>query len=274
MKKTVCMILSIMLCSLASAQTKTEKYEDIGRFTGIDASYCYNIILRKAPDYRVSLEVDAEYLPYLKIENDDGELSLSRRNNIPKRLQRHCPDVLDVVITAPELQKLELSGACRFLAEDTFETDNFQLEVSGAGKITDLSVEADRIEAEISGAAKVKMKIRSDRFLCKATGAGKLNLNLVRCRHFDFEVSGAAKAVIEGRTEEANFNASGAGKVDALALQADHVFSELSGASFLSIWAVKSLHPELSGASSLRYKGNPNIKTIYVNRVCSIKSVE
>ncbi len=140
-----------------------------------------------------------------------------------------------IFVTSPNYNKLDVSGACNINTENKLSLNNpLTLEVSGAGDIN-ADVNAPRIEAEVSGSGNVNMKGETKNFELKISGAGE-----ARC--YDL------------LTESAKVNISGAGSAE--------------------VFASVELDAHLSGAGSIKYKGNAAKVTQQVSGAGSIKKAD
>jgi hypothetical protein len=63
-----------------------------------------------------------------------------------------------------------------------------------------------------------------------------------------------------GESQYLNGKLSGASQINAFDLTVEASELSLSGASIAKVWVTKSLNVDASGASSVRYKGNPEIR--------------
>ena len=138
---------------------------------------------------------------------------------------------MTIYLTFKNLDYIDFSGAVEVSAENALTFSELEMDVSGAAEI-DLEMKADKYTAEFSGASEIDF-----RGTCK-TGY--------------IEISGASEFDAEG-------------------LQFEDLSIELSGASDAKIWATGTLNIDASGASSIRYKGNPPNTSIDESGASSIK---
>lgn len=120
-------------------------------------------------------------------------------------------------VTFVKLDEIDISGAVKLIAESKLSFNKLMLEGSGASDI-EMELSAERIEADLSGASE---------------------LNLI------------------GSVSNIELECSGASKIYAADLESESVRLDLSGASYIEVFAKESLIIDASGASSVRYKGNP-----------------
>ncbi len=124
---------------------------------------------------------------------------------------------LNVYITVTKIKGIEASGACDVKSDGVIKTKFLELDLSGA---TDMSLELD-------------------------------------CEAIDADASGASDINLSGEAEVAEYDLSGACDVKAYGLKSKRVKADLSGASDARVFVTKKLQVKASGASSVRYKGNP-----------------
>jgi hypothetical protein len=108
-----------------------------------------------------------------------------------------------------------------------------------------------------SGAARTTVSgVREDEFQLELSGASTCDLSGDADR-MDATLGGASRATISGAARQLTVECSGASQLDAKRLAVEEASVELSGASTGFVNASKALTAEASGASSLRYRGQP-----------------
>ena len=122
----------------------------------------------------------------------------------------------------------------------------------------------------ISGASSIDLNnsLIDDHFKVDASGAaslkGKIDVEIA-----DIELDGASSIDLFGTAKTANLNLSGASQVNDYDFKVANLTVDLSGASLAKISSSKSVSGELSGASSLDYKGNPSVKGLSTSGAAS-----
>ncbi|HUP14734.1 MAG TPA: head GIN domain-containing protein [Acidimicrobiia bacterium] len=87
------------------------------------------------------------------------------------------------------------------------------------------------------------------------------------------EISGASNVSLSGRVGTLDIEASGASDLSMLDLEVDVLTVRLSGASSAEVSVSDSIDASLSGASSLRYRGDPDVNTLDVSGASSIDKI-
>ncbi len=135
-------------------------------------------------------------------------------------------------ITLPLLDGLSLSGASRADVSGFVSDHDLDINISGASRVSGTIVASDA----------------------------------------DFDISGASRLSLEGSGENVKVKASGASDVDLGDFIAEDVDISLSGASDGTVNLNGILDADASGASKLRYYGNPTMGDIETSGASTIKA--
>lgn len=138
-----------------------------------------------------------------------------------------------VEIVMPSLRAVNFGGTSASVVHEGFETENFV--------------------AYITGTARSEIHMKSGEVFVDITGSGSV------------ELIGSAqkiKATIEG--------ASG---LNALAFEVEDADLDVNGTSLARVNVSGTLQAKASGASTIRYKGDPQIKSQEIARLSSLKKV-
>jgi hypothetical protein len=122
--------------------------------------------------------------------------------------------------------------------------------VSGAGNIvTPDPVEAEELELKLSGAGSLEVRVKADRVVARLSGAGTITA--------------------AGSTDALEVSLTGAGRFSGPELEAGTVRVRSAGAGETVVFAARTLDVTLTGAGSIRYRGNPQV----TSRISGIGSV-
>ena len=138
---------------------------------------------------------------------------------------------LKVYITLKDLKKAEVSGAVDIVTENKINLNDFSLHTSGASDIR-MDLSAQKLGLDCSGASKLRLSGSAVDVTAELSGACDIYGFDLICENFTVDMSGAGKAQI-------------------------HV--------------TKKIYAEISGAGSIRYKGNPTVINQSVSGAGSIR---
>jgi len=138
---------------------------------------------------------------------------------------------LKAYISVKNLESIKANGACDVKIEGTLNAQNLSINLNGASDIS-----------------------------------GKLNVSGL----LKVDLNGASDLSISGLADQLEVDASGASELKAYDFTVSNCSVEASGASSVQITVEKELSAQLSGASSVRYKGTAVIKDIKTSGASSI----
>jgi hypothetical protein len=123
-----------------------------------------------------------------------------------------------------------------------------------------------------SGATDIEIegKLSADKLSIELSGASDLTGEIVVANELRTEISGASDMDITGSAKEVFIEASGASEFNAYEFTTSNCKIEASGASSVNITVEKELSAELSGASSVNYKGNASITHVRTSGASSV----
>jgi hypothetical protein len=222
MKKTRFLLIAFSVALLAialsacSGETKTETREVSG-FDSIAISAFGEVQIRQGAAESLTIEAPSDYLRYVETTVENNTLNIStRRGFIGAPVRR----VL-YTITVKDLKSLQLSGASVIKILDGFQTQDFSLNLSGAG-----SIEIDSLTAK------------------------SLTVNF----------ASAGVIVIAGKVDTQSVNLSGVGSYETGDLESKSVKINLTGAGSATLWATETLDVTVSGVGSINYYGSPQLR--------------
>jgi hypothetical protein len=154
-------------------------------------------------------------------------------------------------VTAKTIEKIEASGACSVTVTDKISSGDMKIDLSGASNFKG-EVGVTSAKLEVTGASNFKGSI---------TASGNVKL----------DISGASSATLSGSASKADVDVSGASSLKAFEFSVDNCKAEASGASSASINVKKELSAEASGASSIKYTGDPSVKNVETSGASSVK---
>lgn len=278
-----------------NAKQETKEYK-FNNFTGIDASWIYQVELVQAPRHAVRVDAPDYLMPFVNVDVRGGILVLSVGDlprDVRRRVENGSRNQVRVYVSMPDLTVLRMSGAAKLTAKGDFSSrKNFEMRLSGATTVQGLSIKASDADIDASGAAKFDLEGKFDKM--NVRGSGSLNAIIVAdIKTTDLGLSGATKLFLKGKLgdvtlrgsgaanteligsiEELSAECSGAAKLSANEAPARRVKILFSGAANGMVEVRDELSVTLSGASKLNYHPGPalRIKNQSVSRASTLAS--
>ncbi len=247
---TLMLISGILLTGCAAVVEKTagpavtREYDFTG-FDTIDIGYAFKLEVTPSDTYSVSIVANESDFEHIKVTLTGNKLEIGMN-----KLFFHFPRSPKAIITMPELRGLHMSGASEGVVTGFKSSNDFDLSLSGASEL-EMDLETGAFDGELSGASEL---------------AGRLTV-----ASSNFELSGASEIELEGSGGDTRLDFSGASEADLEYFTVNDAEIHFSGASEASLEINGRLDVELSGASTLRYSGNPTLGDTDISGGSSLK---
>ena len=170
-----------------------------------------------------------------------------------------------ITVDAPARQLPKVRGAVRdgTLTLTNDDSRGFLSGLFGGGmhpvKVVVTFRSLDSVRA--SGAVKIRSdSIKTDVLKVAVSGAASLSIAGLDAKELSVAGSGAMKAELAGRVSDQAVSISGAGDYRASNLVSDNARVSVSGAGKVFVNAAKTLDVRISGAGSVDYLGNPQVR--------------
>jgi hypothetical protein len=209
---------------IGSGNLETEEYA-FTNFTKVEISSAFEFEIEQSSSYNISVTADDNVIDYVQVSQVGQTLKI--------RLGRVTwlgPVTLRASVIMPHLHGLTVSGASRGTVSDFSSTEDLDITVSGASRVTG-DITAGNVEFDISGASTIQLEGSANDIDADVSGASRFNLD-------DFTVNNA----------DVNFSGASSGTIN------------LDG----------RLDADLSGASKLWYIGEPTMGTIDISGASTI----
>lgn len=188
----------------------TEKDIEVSGFDQIRISGGWDAHLSTGEGYGLTVNVQENLQDHVKVSIEGNTLSIGVDGNVS------TSEKMEVIISAPEISAIDLSGASELRTNTRLQSSSLELECSGA---SELYVE-------------------------------------VECDQIDLDLSGASEAYLEGSVDKLTVDASGAAKFYGVSCEASAAVIGASGASYAETNVSTSLKANASGASKIKYTGD------------------
>jgi hypothetical protein len=258
----LCLILVPLLtgCYYAagSGQVETRAFE-IEDFNRVSVGSAFQADVSYGEAYQVSVTADANLFNYLDVVQRGNTLYIGLK---PRIALRH--GTLQAVVTLPYLEGIDASGASSVTVAGFTDAPRFDVEASGASRLTLDTLTLGNSKFDISGASQVELlDLRADDADFEVSGASRVNGRLLM-RNGDLDVSGASQVNLRGSAGILKIEGSGASNLNLDGFPMADLDLSLSGASRGSVDISGRLDLDISGASTLYYAGSPKLGRVEV----------
>jgi hypothetical protein len=190
---------------IGSGNLETEEYA-FTNFTKVEIGSAFEFEIKQSSSYSINVTADDNVIDYVQVYKDGQTLKI-RLGGIPSlRLV-----TLRASVTIPQLHGLIISGASRGTVYDFNSTEDLDITVSGASRVTG-DITAGNVEFNISGASTIQLEGSANDMIANVSGASRLNLDAFIVNNGDVDFSGASSGTVNlnGRLDA---NLSGASRL-------------------------------------------------------------
>ena len=104
-------------------------------------------------------------------------------------------------------------------------------------------------------------------------GVGDVKIKSLTCSSLNVQSMGVGNVKLAGTVQAATLHSKGVGNIEAGNLQANIVEASSQGVGDITCNAVESINAAVRGVGSIKYKGNPTIKSLNKKGVGTIKNI-
>ena len=219
MKRTIIIVVAIVVVVAAvatvialrgwprglvgSGDLETEAYA-FSDFTEVEIGSAFEFEIQQSSSYNISITADDNVMEYVTVSKDGQTLKIGLRLFHP--IGGHV--TLRASVAMPQLRGLTASGATRGTISGFSSTEDLDIGVSGASRVTG-DITAGNVVFDISGASTIELEGSADNMDATASGASHLNLDDFVVNNADVNLSGASSGTVnlDGRLDA---NLSGA----------------------------------------------------------------
>jgi hypothetical protein len=186
-----------------SGQIASES-RDVGEFNAINVGGVFQVEFTAEKEFAIQVEADDNLLPLIRTEVQNGVLVITTEGKLKTR------NPIKVLVSAPELVGLDVSGAAKVIVQD-LNSGILNVDASGASKVK-IDGRTSNLTMRVSGATRVDgEKFMIENANIEASGASQVSLQL--SGELRADASGASRITYSGTPTNVIKHTSGAASV-------------------------------------------------------------
>jgi hypothetical protein len=174
---------------IGSGNLETEQYA-FGNFTRVEISSAFEFEIKQSSSYSINVTADDNVIDCVQVSQDGPTLKIRLETVSGLRLV-----TLRASVTIPQLHGLTVSGASHGTVSGFSSTEDLDITVSGASRITG-DITADDIAFDVSGASTIQLEGSADKMVAAVSGASRFNLADFAVNDVDVNISGASTGTV------------------------------------------------------------------------------
>ena len=167
---------------IGSGNLETEEYA-FTDFTEVEISSAFEFEIKQSSSYSINVTADDNVIDYVQVSKDGQTLKIGLGTVPPLG-----PVTLRASVTMPQLHGLTASGASHGTVSDFSSTEDLDITVSGASRVTG-DITAGNAEFDIDGASTIQLEGSANDMVASVDGGSHFNLD-------DFTVNNASSGTI------------------------------------------------------------------------------
>lgn len=234
-------MLCVGLAAAAIAENRVTKVVPIEAVEAITLTGAAELIIRQGKEASLEVRAPVDVLANIKVKQADSRLILGQKQS--KSFwwwfgsKNESSDVT-FIVTVKNLSALHVAGAAR-VRLDSLNSPQLMLELTGAAQMHISNAVLERLQVNL-------------------TGASRCNIDALSAHFTGIQLVGASQMQVNGGdTVELNVESVGASRLRADAFKAVTAKVHAVGASQATVYASKALTANATGASNIRYAGEP-----------------
>lgn len=182
------------------------------------------VYITQGNKHSLIVEADDNIIDLIETYVKAGRLIITNRNTCTRNA------TINIYITVQDLRSLSLSGSANIIGENTIDTENFKISITGSGDIK-LNLDIESLESRITGSGNMYLKGETTYNKVKIAGSGDLRAFDLKTRDTEVTISGSGNAMVNvyddldvkiygsgdvrytGRPEEVNKSIHGSGSL-------------------------------------------------------------
>jgi hypothetical protein len=150
--KKLTFILAACISAAAFSQSVKKTYTPT-KFDKLNISSALNVEYVKGSVYKVEVNAPSRYLENVKVTTKGNVLVLEL---VCEKCNTKSGESFDIVVMAPEINAVDISGACSFSSNVAMSSNQLKLDISGASTVK-LDLKVAYLDLDVSGASSAKL---------------------------------------------------------------------------------------------------------------------
>ena len=187
----------------------TTDTRNLPEFTSVSMEGNADLILVHGSAPSITIETDPETLEHLKVEVENGRLTLGMKSWLDHLF--HSWKKVTYTVTYTALNAVSVSGSGKVQAGE-IEADRFVFHISGSGSFTTKQLTTNDLELHISGSANIDLAGTAQHEEMRISGSGKVVARDLVGQTADVHVSGSGDLTLNV-SEKLDISISGSASV-------------------------------------------------------------
>jgi len=251
--------LSLILISMTVSATgqmitgtgeTVKQVRETASFNAISNPTSADIIVEQGEKAMIVVKTDKALIDHVITKVENNTLTIKINRNYRKI------DVIEIIVTVPDLNSVVINGSGDFVFSGVFSTDALMLNLNGSGDLNG-KLKANKVKIDVRGSGDVDLVGINDELSLHMTGSGDVRVRKLQLNKCTVDMTGSGDLQLEGSVSLLVAKLSGSGDMGAYDLKAAKVDIVGNGSGDMTVSVSDYLKASLNGSGSIFYRGNP-----------------
>ncbi len=190
MKKLLFLPLLVFVVNTKAQNVK--KDVPVTNFKQLEISSALNVEYIKGATYKIEISAPSRYLDKIKVVQKGQVLSLKLDC---QSCNTKNGESFSIIVTAPEIEAVSVSGACAFNSNSTLKNEKLKLSVSGASTAK-LDLQVNYLDLDINGASSANLSGTVKKVDAEVSGASTFKGKTLQVETMTIQCEGVSNATV------------------------------------------------------------------------------
>jgi hypothetical protein len=221
-----------------AAFAQTQDVRNVDKFTKIVNSTSGNIYLTQGSPQKVVIEGKKDLIANVETDVSGGKLKIRMKNHWGSGSWFH-DDEFKIIITAENLDAIDLSGSGDLTAQNKIVSNNMLIDVNGSGSLHATLEVSGLLETYVAGSGDISLRGTFGNIKSEVSGSGDVEFDTAVTNKAEFNISGSGEIKARGKAAVLVTSISGSGNLDAADFESDKCTIHISGSGDAKVYKIR-----------------------------------
>ncbi len=196
--------VGIYLCTEGSGRLSKQTFE-LPNFKNIISNVSAKLFIIQDSISKLQIETDDNLLDAIFVDVNNEVLTVTSEKGL-------CPRKLEITLTSPLLNSIEINGSSDIIAQTPIVTNEFAIKLNGSGDIQIDSIKAQVLTIKVNGSGDIRLGGIADELIVTINGSSDLNASKLVANSVEIKTNGSGDVYVHSK-EKLYVNIYGSGNV-------------------------------------------------------------
>lgn len=247
-------LFAIASISLQASTKRIEEERTVPNFTNINIRSSVDVVFRQASNVSVTVVAERDEINKIITKVKGDVLVVDYEGNRSWFGNNH--EEAEVIVTAPDLSEVYISGSGDFESEGTLKASNFSIEIHGSGDF-ESQLDVDNLVVQISGSGDCEFSGVNNSAHIRINGSGDVECKEMYLAKLKIEQYGSGDVEAQGSANSFYLKQAGSGDFSGRQMETKSAELNKSGSGDAVVMATEQLSVSSQGSGDTYCYGRP-----------------